>query len=369
MFNGSVRIKHHGQTEYEFQDHFTLRCDGFVMAMGSNLRKQRERGLDKLYNDDGTPISNYIISTGGFKWHGDHESPMTQTDLPHDEPDVKIIVFGSGLSGAGVTSQLGGADFSGSIHMISSSGLLPKTAAIEKKHYNLQLITDANLPTTANEVKSLVMEEVKLAQSQGYFWQNVIDAITRPMINGLSFANKMWQNLPFGEKKSLYQDGSLGFWRSVRNRMSIPIANGIDKMGDRFQCEGGKIQDVIPINGGEDGFKVIYTDKNGDTQSIEADFIINTTGLEACISNSHNPLVRNLDRNDRIQPGGFGKGIMVDKHLRVINPATGKADSNMFVIGVHSAGEQFLETALIPHMCAMIDNQLMSNFQAELSRV
>ena len=94
-----------------------------------------------------------------------------------------------------------------------------------------------------------------------------------------------------------------------------------------------------------DGLTLHYRPRGrNNISSIEADWIVNCTGMERA-GISHSPLLREMHRQGLIEADPLGLGIVVDAQSRI--PRSERSGPALYAVGALTAG-QFWEITAVP---------------------
>ncbi len=152
-------------------------------------------------------------------------------------------------------------------------------------------------------------------------WRTVIDSL-RPHTSAL------WQALP-GVERARFMRHARSTWERVRHRMPPQVAEAvtaIERTGQLHRARGR----VLAVDLVDDALHV-RTSHAGVTQTLHADLVIQSTGLETNVQHTTHPLVRHLLHNAHVEADPLGLGLCAggDGHLQ----HAGKSWPHLFALG------------------------------------
>jgi len=165
-------------------------------------------------------------------------------------------------------------------------------------------------------------------------WRTVVDSL-RPHTPAL------WQALP-GVERARFMRHARWAWERVRHRMPPQVAEAmaaIERTG-QLQRARGRVLAVDPV----DDLLQVCVSHAGVTQTLHADLVIQSTGLETNVQHTTHPLVRHLLNNAHADPDPLGLGLCADRDGRLQH--AGKSWPHLFALGPLLRGTWWESTAM-----------------------
>jgi uncharacterized NAD(P)/FAD-binding protein YdhS len=241
-----------------------------------------------------------------------------------------IVVIGTGLTAIDAVQTIAKSRFQGKVTLISRNGLLPAAHAYSEPYPAWEWTTNPQrAPKTAFGLLVRLRREVENAAMMGHDWRAVVDSL-RPVTQTL------WRNLDTKEKQRFLRR-LFTFWNIHRHRMAPEIADhmaALQKKGMLQIINAGIVDVVVEKN----ALEIFYRQRQGNTQSLKADLLINCTGPDYSLKNTPNPLLRSLIAQELAALHPLGMGLSEEKR----HPA-------LFMIGTLLLGER-LETVAVPEL-------------------
>ncbi len=239
-----------------------------------------------------------------------------------------VLLIGSGLTAIDMVLSLRRAGYAGEIILTSRRGMMPQMHAIPSAiaSFSAEEIAAAK---TLRAMLRLLRKKIRECGE----WRVAVDAL-RP------HTQILWQRLsPREQQRFLWF--LLPIWGVHRHRMAPEIAAVMTS-----EIAAAKARLVI-------GKKLEVTAEEGElkvqlgAEVIHPSRIINCTGFELSLAQSHNPLLKQLLANQRVEAHVTGLGIVADPHCR----AWGNLHPSLYAIGSLLTG-QLLESTAIPELRA-----------------
>lgn len=246
-------VKKNGKLEIRLSNGETIVSDALVLATGVPTTKSLCREAIPGYTQNiWQPASNSLLALH---------------DLSHLSQDTRVAIVGSGLTMADALMSLLARGFAGHTTILSKHG------SISEAHLNdfppfPPFIDLDHIPRTSKGLFRIVRQ--KLNDSNGIDWRPVIDSL-RP------FTPDIWAKLSSTEKKRFLRH-LYSLWNRHRHRLPPATAQAIEKALSK-----GKISLIegrfASLEFQEGHFSISYK-QEGHLQSLEADHVINCTGLD-----------------------------------------------------------------------------------------
>ncbi len=250
--------------------------------------------------------------------------------LSHVERLQTVCILGSGLTMVDQVLALRAHGHRGPIHVLSRRGLLSHAHATER----VEPIAPA-LP--ASRDISAILFALRRQVRAGAGWRGVMDGL-RPLTQNL------WQELS-SEQKNRFLRHALAWWNIHRHRLAPTVAARLDDLTNAgiLSVHKGYIQGIKEKAG---RLVVSFRPRGGrDLDHIEADWLINCTGMERA-GITHSPLLRQMQRDGLISADELGLGISVDQSARIAD-RNGVVQPGLYALGALTAG-RFWEITAVP---------------------
>jgi uncharacterized NAD(P)/FAD-binding protein YdhS len=257
------------------------------------------------------------------------ENPWRLSWLRRVQETDRICILGSGLTMIDQVLALSAHGFSGKVTVLSRRGLVPLNH-VSHPEQALEIDIGA-LPTRMSELLHILRRKSREAGD----WRRVMDGL-RPKTQAL------WLRLPDAERRRFLRH-ALAWWNIHRHRVAPAVCQRFTLMLESGQVSvrAGYLLEVQE----EDGLTLHYRQRGGSlVASIEADWIVNCTGMERA-GIAHSPLLREMKRQGMIQADPLGLGLVVDAQSRARR--TDSNDTAIYAVGALTAG-QFWEITAVP---------------------
>lgn len=250
--------------------------------------------------------------------------------LSQVEPNQTICILGSGLTMVDQVLALRAHGHRGPIHVLSRRGLVSHPHLTRK----VELVAPA-LP--ASRDISVLLSALRRQVRAGADWRGVMDGL-RPL------TQRLWQELS-REQQSRFLHHALAWWNIHRHRLAPDVFSQLDALvGDGTVIVHKGYLQAIGETG--DRLELAFRPRGcADIVGIEADWIINCTGMERA-GIAHSPLLRQMREDGLISSDKLGLGICVGQNAQVLD-YNGKAQPGLFAVGALTAG-QFWEITAVP---------------------
>jgi uncharacterized NAD(P)/FAD-binding protein YdhS len=319
-----------------FQDEETTRVDAAVLALGA-LPPRPLPDVDEAALASG----RYVITPWSFL-----------ADVKPDDRPRKVLVIGLGLTAVDVLLELAAQWPNAQFTAISRHGVLPEahmshpTAAAEDNDGLVESMRDApDIRTWTHLLREAI--------AQNDDWRSVIDSL-RPHTASL------WGELPHAERARFLRHLRWA-WERARHRLPPKIAESIHvlEQSGRLQRLRGHMRHVTCH---ENGLRLALEPRGDHTiRTLDADLIIQTTGLETDVRRSAHRLIQQMTMNGHIRPDAFGLGIDAATDGRLYHGD--KMWSRLFAIGSLLRGTLWESTAMpeIRQQARQLATQLLAD--------
>ena len=295
-----VRLRGGGETE----------ADALVLAIGNQAPAKlpfADQAGDRLVDDP---------------W-GEH-SRSTIVDAA--ETGVDVLIVGTSLTMVDTVLSLDQAGYRGKMVAVSRRGKIPLPGGL---HDAAPVDWEGAPSPKVREIARWLRQ-----RSGGIDWRSAVDSL-RP------HSHRLWQSMPVREKRLFLRYGR-PWWDIHRHRIAPQVAARIEELisSGRLEVVAGRIIDVRQAG---DSLEVTYR-KRGENASEPPQrfgYIFNCTGPLADITQTDDPLLRELLENSVVTPDELSIGLSVDERSRA-GPA-----ERLWALGTLSKG-RYWEIIAVP---------------------
>ena len=296
----------------------TLQTRGAVLATGNSLRPLRVHGAETLPPQTCLEAWQYAAIAG----------------LP---ADAEIAIIGAGLSMVDVLLSLNARGHRGRIHVLSRHALLPLPHA---EVHSVAAFDAASLHTLGLRQRLRRLRQwAAAARTRGEPWQGVMECL-RPHVQTL------WHSLSEDDQRRFVRH-AVRQWDVHRHRVAPDIHSVVLALrdGGQLKVHRGRVRSVEPV-----GTRVRVEAALGDgrTLRLEADCIINATGVDTLAASLGSPLIQGLLGSGIAKAGPHGMGIDTADDGEVI-AADGSLQPGVFALGSLRIGSLW-ESLAIPEL-------------------
>jgi uncharacterized NAD(P)/FAD-binding protein YdhS len=228
-----------------------------------------------------------------------------------DPPPRKVVVIGLGLTAVDVLLELSAQWPQAQFTAISRHGTLPEAhlrAAAVPVGDSAELIESMRDAPEIRHWMHLLREAI--AQDHTIDWRTIIDSL-RPHTPGL------WRELP-GEERARFLRHARWAWERARHRMPPQVREMIATLeqNGRLLRQRGRMQSIDLVDGSLQ--LTLAPSHTGQSQTLSADLVIQTTGLDTDVRRTQDRLISQLLTNSHILPDPLGLGVLAspDGHLQ-----------------------------------------------------
>jgi len=270
----------------------SARVDAAVLAIGS-LPPQPLGGVSQAALESG----QYVTEPWGF--------------LAQAKPDPrprKIVLIGLGLTAVDVLLELSALWPNATFEAISRHGLLPEPhlqQASAPSDDGAELIESMREAPYIRTWIRLVREAI----AQSADWRTVVDGL-RPHMPSL------WASLSEAERARFLRHARWA-WERVRHRMPPQVMAAMKALEDagRLHRRRGRLQ-AADVAGDKLRLEIRRPHGKG-METMDADLVIQTVGLNTDVRRTHHPLIRQLTTNGHVTPDPLGLGVSATNEGRV----------------------------------------------------
>ncbi len=259
-------------------------------------------------------------------------------DLPDSREDVLLV--GTGLTMIDVFLTLKTLGWSGVIHAVSRTGLLPLP---HFKGSDYPLFPPDNVDTLGlHSLAALMEEHCARLRADGMNPALVVDKL-RP------FTQRIWRNFSVAEKQEFSREYRTR-WNVVRHRIPPTVAAQIEiaQKENKLRIIRGRLRDVSP-----DGNRFEVSIDPGKAQpphQLTVGFLVNCTGPRESLEDAPDDLFRNLFERGLVRPDELDLGIEITPDFAVVDQH-GRPSDFLFAIGPLLKGTLW-ETTAVPELRA-----------------
>lgn len=254
------------------------------------------------------------------------------------DPDADVCIVGAGLSMVDAVLTLRANAHRGRIVALSRNGLMPlphvAAAAPASGAYAeaaLEAVLAGGVRTRMRALRAWAAHE----QAAGRPWQGVMAAV-RPYVQA------MWASLPVSEQRRFLRHAARQ-WDIHRHRIAPEVASMLEALraGGGFALLAGRAK-ALRV---DDRVRIDYLGRDGAPGRIEADVVINATGMEKRIVRTANPVLRSLLAQGLARPGPHDIGIDT-RHDGAVRDREGCPVPGMWALGVLRVGSLWESVAM-----------------------
>ena len=249
-----------------------------------------------------------------------------------------VVVLGTGLTMVDVALAVTHGHPGATVHAVSRHGLLPRTHSGQPAAAAplwLPALADSRGPV---RLADLLWQVRAAMASRPQRWEEVVDAL-RPQVPGL------WQRLPDADKR-LFLRHVARYWEVHRHRMPPATARQVTALrcAGRLSVQAGR---VTGVTGRGAGLRV-SVEHDGQVTEHEAGWLVNATGPGADVTQTSDPLLRDLLAVGLARPDPLRLGIEASPEGAVLD-AGGMPSRTLFTLGPPLRGARY-ETTAIPEI-------------------
>jgi uncharacterized NAD(P)/FAD-binding protein YdhS len=266
--------------------------------------------------------------------------------------DGLVLILGSGLTMVDYVLSLLRDGHSGPIVAMSRRGLMPKA----HRRVPPLPIDEFQIPfgASASQLLRWLRHRIDSHSAQGGNWRSVVDGL-RP------FTQRLWRELPLDSRRR-FLEHARAWWDVHRHRMAPEVESRITKAiaDHRLTLMAAKIVD---ISSNATGTRVHYRRRgHAEIESLEADTIVDCTGILKNLEATSNPAVRSLFDQGLARIDSLHIGIEVAPDCAIIN-RSGLPSRRLFAVGPLTRAA-FWEIVAIPdirNQCVQLAERMIRN--------
>ncbi|WP_430387414.1 FAD/NAD(P)-binding protein [Dyella sp. 20L07] len=295
------------------------RVDAAVLALGS-LPPQPLGGVSPAAIQSGL----YVTEPWSFL-----------ASVKPDPRPRKVVLIGLGLTAVDVLLELSVLWPNATFEAISRHGLLPEPhleAASAPADDGAELIEAMR---DAPDIRTWI-RLLREAIAHSNDWRTVVDSL-RPHTPSL------WASLPDVERSRFLRHARWA-WERVRHRMPPQVMTTLQALEDqdRLHRRCGRLQ-AVDVAG--DKLRLDIRASHSDAiETMEADLVIQTVGLNTDVRRTQHPLVRQLSTNGHVTPDPLGLGCVATVEGRLQHD--GQTWPHFYAIGTLLRGVLWESTAM-----------------------
>ncbi len=271
----------------------TTRHDAAVLALG--VLPARPLGA----------VSHNAVASGAYV-----VDPWSFMAAPATAPGPReLVIVGMGLSAVDVALELAARWPQMHLTMISRHGRLPAAHGVQPpvRYERADALVQTMLDNPQLRQWTRLVRE---AMARSADWRSVMDALRPRTV-------ELWLRLSTAER-GLFLRHLRWAWDSARHRMAPPVAAAMAALeaDGRLTRVAGRL---LQVDVGASGLDLMFRRRgHADIETMSAERVIQTTGLEGDLSHAAHPLVRQLMDQHQVlvDPLGLGFQAETDGRLR-----------------------------------------------------
>jgi uncharacterized NAD(P)/FAD-binding protein YdhS len=245
----------------------------------------------------------------------------------------KVVLIGMGLTAIDVLLELAERWPQTSFSALSRHGLLPE---VHLRHAAAPAGDGAELIEALRDAPDVRqwMRLLREAIAQEPDWRTVIDGL-RP------HSPSLWGELPMAQRARFLRHANWA-WQRVRHRMPPQLLEQVSTLerAGRLQRQRARIR---AVDVSEDGLQLTL-DVAGRPEQLDAELVVQTTGLETDVRPTTHRLVSQLLTNLHVTPDPLGLGLIANADGSLLREGT--AWPHLFAIGSLLRGTLWESTAI-----------------------
>lgn len=245
----------------------------------------------------------------------------------------KVVLIGMGLTAIDVLLELAERWPQTSFSALSRHGLLPE---VHLRHAAAPAGDGAELIEALRDAPDVRqwMRLLREAIAQEPDWRTVIDGL-RP------HSPSLWGELPMAQRARFLRHANWA-WQRVRHRMPPQLLEQVSTLerAGRLQRQRARIR---AVDVSEDGLQLTL-DVAGRPEQLDAELVVQTTGLETDVRPTTHRLVSQLLTNLHVTPDPLGLGLTANVDGSLLRDGT--AWPHLFAIGSLLRGTLWESTAI-----------------------
>lgn len=254
--------------------------------------------------------------------------PHAWTEQPRRSGPLQWVwIIGSGLTAVDLVLTAAQTHPQAEIHLLSRHGALPATHA--RAHATpFDVLRHLETMPTASQVVRLVREHCEAASD----WRDVIDGLRANM----AYRWQRWGS----EEQGRFLRHVRWAWDRVRHRMAPEVAEAIVALrkSGQLQLHRGRL---LGAESRSQRVALRWRPRSSvESSVVDADLVLQATGLNTRVSDSRTPLLRSLLDQGLARPDRLDLGVLVDSHQRLID-ARGRVRGDAHVLGALARGSCF----------------------------
>jgi uncharacterized NAD(P)/FAD-binding protein YdhS len=304
---------------------------GFVLETGEQHSQARAVVL-ATGNQQPAPLMLRGAELPATPWH--LPDPWDLARINGLPSDAVVVLVGTGLTAVDTAITLLEDAPERSVVMVSRHGLVPRAHIGQNSTAWLSPIPSG--PVTADELVGLFLEQVAAARRRGVDWRAVVDGLRAP-------TQGLWQRMDVAQRRRFVSTYARE-WEVLRHRMAPEIAARIEqyRYEGRLEVVAGGLGDVI------DHGRRCEVELPERPDSTFADAVVNCTGPLSDVTQSKDPLLRDLLCQGLLRPDPLRLGVACTPEGEILDSA-GQVVPGMYVVGPPRKGTLW-ETTAVPEI-------------------
>ncbi len=307
---------------------------------------EAERGVLVVSHE--RPIFRFAIDADTQCHPGLIHDPWDHAALAAIKPHGKVIILGTGLTMADVTSGLLARGHRGRIVAISRRGQLPQPHGPFDPV--IDVLKECGHPRSALAALRLARDLARREVAAGRDWHLAIDGFRLT-------AESIWRSWPIEEQQRALVR-LRAFWDTHRYRIAPQVHHRLSqgRLTGQLDVCSGRIKGLAKEG---EHLKVTLQAGGDADRSVSGDVVINCMGPSPDITRSANPILRDLLDRGIARPDPHRLGFDVDDSFR-LRDAHGKTAPELRAVGPLTRGV-FWEVIGVPELsnhCRRLSEQL-----------
>ncbi|PYY97898.1 FAD/NAD(P)-binding protein [Pseudomonas sp. TKO14] len=252
------------------------------------------------------------------------------------DPQVRVLIIGSGLTMVDAVVSLEQAGHRGPIEVFSRNGLLPHVRR-QPPAWEDFLAADPSLRSPRQLLRAL-RRQCRAAQAQGIDWQAPLDTVR-------AHIGRLWSQASEAQKRQFVRHVR-PWWESHHHRsppLSAELVARLQEQG-RLRVHAASYQGLETDEEGRLAIRLRYRGSR-DSVLMAGDALINSSGIEYDWRRVARPLPQQLLARGLVTPGPLALGISATADGAVHN-AQGQASACLFAMGPPLRGLWWESTAV-----------------------
>lgn len=325
-----------------------------VLAEEAVALNETRTGVETILGNGTSLVSRYAVLAVGHetqpaRGRGIAVRLGSSLDTPLD-PDVPVMILGSGLSMVDTWVSLAEAEHRGPITVVSRNGFLP-TGHRDVPPLNIDA-ADVPFGTSLSYLARWFRGLVRDVEAQGGDWRSVVDGL-RP------YNQRIWRSWSISVKRQFLRH-IRPWWNIHRHRLPPDLYESLVRAVEKGQVQllAGEFTGIE--RSGEGALATVRPRGSSTTIDLAVARVYDCGGVSVDVRSSANPLIRHLVQSGAARPDEMHIGLDVDQANALV-AADGSASAHVRVVGPLTRGRYF-EIEAVPDIrvqCAAVARALL----------